>query len=268
MRILSRSILVLAAAVAAVAGPVQLPAAAAAADDETDVADQADAAIDADLAPIAAILDQLAEAYGGRDALSEFPGCRARGKVLSLSDGVSGTVRMDLSLEGDLRTEIKYPHRNETRILSGRMAWSGGPNRQRLAGKDMAASMLLQYHRLVAPFELAATDPADLEADGHSEEGWVRLRREWGREARTFYEIDPETGFVRRVRGEIGEGSDVIRFETESNDFRKVDGIIFPFRMTTTVGGHAGAEIILDRVVREDRFDPQRFVPSGSAGDM
>ena len=132
----------------------------------------------------------------------------------------------------------------------------------------MNASMHLQYHRLAAPFELAAADPADLVLLEPSAEGLLRLRREWTSLSRTLYEIDPDTYRIRRIRGEVGGGEDVLRFETESHDFREIDGVLFPFRMTTTIGGRTAAEIILDRVEREDDFDPQRFLPSGGAGDM
>lgn len=217
---------------------------------------------------IPALLDRMARAYGGREFLADFGGFRARGKVLSLSDGVNGTVALNLSLEGDLRSEISYPHRMETRILSGPLAWSGGMHHQRPAESEMAASMRLQFHRLAAPFELAATDPEQLAWEGWSDEGYARLRRDWGKETRTTYEIDPASGEIRRIRGEVGSGNDAIRFETESADFRDVDGTRFPFRMTTTISGHAAWEMILDRVRRQSRFEPQTFLPSGSAGDI
>lgn len=215
----------------------------------------------------AAILDRVADAYGGREALTAVEGFTAHGKVLSLADGLTGKLQLELSLNGDLRSEIRYPHRTETRILAGTMAWSGGEHAQRPAERDMNISMRLQYHRLVAPFELAATDAGDLVREDPSPEGYVRLRRDWGASSRTIYEIDPETWRVVRTRGEIGEGDGVLLFETESNDFREVDGIWFPFRMTTTVSGHTAAETILDRLTTGG-YDPRRFLPSGGVGDM
>ncbi|MBZ0268763.1 hypothetical protein K8I85_11445 [bacterium] len=216
----------------------------------------------------AAILDRVTAAYGGREALAAIAGFRAVGKVLSLSDGMTGKLQLELSLNGDLRSVIRYPHRTETRILAGTMAWSGGEHLQRPAERDMNISMRLQYHRLVAPFELALTEADDLVREDASDEGYIRLRRDWGSQSHTIYEIDPESWYVMRTRGEIGEGDGTLLFETESNDFREVDGILFPFRMTTTVAGHTAAEVILDRITTEDDYDPRRFLPSGGAGDM
>jgi len=216
----------------------------------------------------AAILERVIAAYGGREALAAVAGFQAEGKVLSLSDGLTGRLQLELSLNGDLRSVIRYPHRTETRILAGTMAWSGGEHEQRPAERDMNISMRLQYHRLVAPFELAVAEAGDLVREDASDEGYIRLRRDWGSASRTIYEIDPDSWYVMRTRGEIGEGEATLLFETESNDFREVDGVLFPFRMTTTVAGHTAAEVILDRVTTGGDYDPRRFLPSGGAGDM
>ena len=53
-----------------------------------------------------------------------------------------------------------------------------------------------------------------------------------------------------------------------SNYFRDVDGIPFPFRITTLVSGQVAAETILDRVVPETDFEPGAFLPVGTASDL
>ncbi|GJM44702.1 MAG: hypothetical protein DHS20C21_15440 [Gemmatimonadota bacterium] len=217
---------------------------------------------------VVAVVDLVAEGYGGREALNDFPGFHARGSVLSLADGLSGRLLLDVSLEGDMRSEVSYPRRKEVRILAGPMAWNGGHHGQRPSTPDMAASMRLQYHRLAAPFELVSADPAELAFEGLAENGRLLIVRQWNEQARTTYEIDVESGLILNVRGEIGEEDDGLLFETEAHDFRPVDGVLFPFRMTTIVGGSAAAETILDRLTREDDFEPTRFLPAGSAGDM
>ncbi|NNE43610.1 MAG: hypothetical protein HKN12_05340 [Gemmatimonadetes bacterium] len=224
---------------------------------------------------VAEILEKVVAAHGG-DAVRECPGYRARGRVLSLVDGRSGRLRLSVALDGSFRSEIRYPGREEIRILAGRLAWNGGSRRQTLAGAEMSDSMHLQFHRMAAPFELAREDAAALTLLPESEEGWIRLERVWNSRTRTVYEIDPESGRIRRIRGEVTQAGDAadsahgkdgaLEFVSEANDFREVDGILFPFRITSIVAGDAAAEIILDRVQIEPDFDADEFRPAGSGG--
>lgn len=215
------------------------------------------------------VIAAVVEAYGG-DALAVCDGFRTRGRVLSLVDGSSGKLREAVSLDGSFRAEIRYPGREEIRVLAGRLAWNGGRRRQVLSGTEMADSMRLQFHRLAAPFELASMDPAELESLAPSEEGWHRVQRHWNDRTRTIYEVDPESGRIRRIRGEVGQGDDVLEFVSETNDFREIDGVLFPFRVTTVVAGEPAAETILDRVLLESDFGAEEFRPdgSGTGGDI
>jgi hypothetical protein len=225
-------------------------------------------AAEGDAGRVEAALAAVMDAYGGRDRLLAAEGYRVEGRVLSLADGVNGTLDLELALDGSMRAELRYPGRTEVRILAGALAWHGGSRRQRPAEPDMADSMRLQYHRLAAPFELAESSAADLADEGDSPEGWIRLRREWGERTSTLYEIDPGTGMIQRVRGMLGEGEDAIEFVADSADFRDIEGVLFPFRITTYVGDHVAAETILDRVEPEDRFPPGTFLPAGTRGDL
>jgi len=222
----------------------------------------------ADDPDVAGLLRKVSDAYGGSSALAECPGFRARGRVLSLADGVNGTVIVSLSLNGALRVEIRYPSRTETRILSGKLAWDGGRERQKPSDRDMASSIRLQYHRLAAPFELAAASAPDLEARGTSDEGWIRLRRQWSDALSTTYEIDPESGRIRRIRGVLTTGAGELEFVSECSDFREVGGLQFPFRTTTWVGERVAAETIFERVTIEADFPATSFVPAGSGSDI
>jgi len=167
-----------------------------------------------------------------------------------------------------MRQEIRYPNRTEVRVLAGALAWHGGPRRQRPASRAMRDSMRLQYHRLAAPFDLAAAEPGDLTDEGDTAQGRIRLRRRWDNRTSTIYEIDPESGLVIVVRGEIDDLDGFLEFVAEASDFRDVDGIPFPFRLTTLVSGQVAAETILDRVVPETDFEPGAFLPVGTASDL
>jgi hypothetical protein len=213
------------------------------------------------------VVARVVEAHGG-EALDGVTGFRARGSILSASDGLSGRVRLSVRLDGALRVEIHWPQREEVRILAGRLAWHGGTARQRAADREMTDSMRLQLHRLAAPFELAGIPADSLEALEPSPEGWSRIARRWDARTRTVYEVD-DAGRIRRVTGELGtEGDDTMDFVTESTAFREVEGILFPFRTTTVIQGEAATETILERVTLEDDFAADEFSPAGAPGEI
>jgi hypothetical protein len=224
-------------------------------------------------AKISPAIEMVANAYGGREALAAFPGFSARGKILSMSDGLGGTVEMKLLLDGSLRAEIQYPSRAEVRILSGALAWNGGRRKQSVSTHAMKDAILLQYHRLAAPFEIAASGPGDFIEEERTKEGWIRLRREWKPGLAMIYDIDPKTGFVRRTTGQSGEGSTGIELVTEMEDFRKVEAehgaVLFPFRTLTLIGGEVVSKVTFDRIEQQSEFSPPTFLPEGSAaGDF
>lgn len=217
---------------------------------------------------VAALRAKVIAAYGG-DALRAVHGFRARGRILQVATGVGGRVDLSVELNGSLRTEMRYPGRTEVRILHGPLAWSGGPGRQPLASRDMADAVRLQYHRLAAPYELADVPIEELTAEGETEEGWVRLARRWDDRTRTIYEVDPDSGRIRRIHGELTDADGkVLHFDSEAHDFRKVSGVLFPFRTTTMVNGEITAEVVFERVNLVDDFEASEFRPSDAAGDI
>jgi hypothetical protein len=217
-------------------------------------------------------VELVVKAYGGREALGAFPGFLARGKILSIVDGLGGTWETKVLLDGSLRSEIHYPQRAEVRILSGALAWNGGRRVQSASSRAMKDAILLQYHRLTAPFEIATASAAELTEDGRSKEGWIRLRREWGSSLSMTYDVDPDTGYVRRTSGRAGLGEKTIELVTEMDDFRKIESpsgaVMFPFRAVTIIGGEVVSEMRLERMEERDDFSAQTFLPEGAAEDF
>lgn len=226
------------------------------------------AALAADSADLEAIRAKVRAAYGG-EAAGALRGFKARGRILQMATGVGGKLELSVALDGALRTEIRYPDRTEVRILRGPLAWSGGAARQPLAPREMADAIRLQYHRLAAPFELIAAPEAELVLEGRSEEGWLRVARRWDDRTRTVYEIDPGSGRIRRIRGELADAAGgVVRFDSESHDFREVSGVSFAFRATILADGEISSEIVLERVTLVRDFEASEFRPADAAGDI
>jgi hypothetical protein len=107
-----------------------------------------------------------------------------------------------------------------------------------------------------------------MESAGASPEGWVRIiLRTEGRRLR--YDVDPQSGHVRRFAQEPTPGPDPAPLvEIELDDFRTVDGLAWPFRATTLVEGRPGRETIWERFQRADDLVAQEFLPRASQSGL
>lgn len=215
------------------------------------------------------LLARMTEAYGGAERLAEIEGYRLRGDLLALTDGVNGKVDIEIALDGSMRVEITYPHRTEVRIVAGPLTWNGGKRSQRPSQRPMSDSMKLQYHRLAAPFELLRLPIEELTLAGESNEGWPRIEVRWNSRLRTVFEIDDESATIRRMRGLMTtEDGEELEFVAEASDFRRVDGVLLPFRVTTFLGDQVAGETTITRWDFVDDFDSSRFLPAGTRGDF
>jgi hypothetical protein len=227
----------------------------------------APSAADGDAADAERVLAAVRDAYGTA-AIGDAAGFRLRGRILSVADGVSADVRMDVALEGSLRESVRYPDGTELRIVSGKLAWRGDEQRQKPAPREAADSMRLTLRQLLAPFDLAAAEPEAIAVDGTSEEGWTLVSLRGDDPLAVTYEVDPASGRVHRIRGVVEIDGRPVEVTVETGDFRDVDGILFPFRATRIVAGDVTSETVLTRVRLRTEFAPEVFGPSGSPGEI
>jgi hypothetical protein len=213
-----------------------------------------------------------APGHGGAEALRAVAGFFASGTYVNADDGRGGEIEVSIVLDGSMRWEKRHPERSETRILAGPLAWSGGAHRQQAASLDLANAIRIQYHTFAAPFELAREDSSEFRADGASPEGWTRITRSWRETLQTTYEIDGDTGLVRRVTGRRGAGDEEHVIVTELGDFRDVETtsgtVRLPFRMTTRTEEGIVGEMRWKRLEVRESFPPQTFLPHDAAGDF
>ncbi len=203
----------------------------------------------ASLAPLVA---KVLQAYGGREALQRARAVRQEGTVTSSLRGSAGHLLRLYQRPGSLRVEIAYPgHAPEVRVVSGGRVGQGGygdRDGREVTGTPMHAAMVLQAARMALPLSLAE-EGAQVVDLGTVERGGKSLRAlglavEKGIQVVT--EIDPSTGLVLRSEGAMpGPGGTRIEFATEYADFRRVGGVLFPFREENWARGqHTGATVL------------------------
>jgi len=207
------------------------------------------------------LLEKVVGTYGGERALSRVVVLRETGRVGSKMRGVEGELLRVYRHPGDLRVEISYPGmEREVRVLSGKNGWRQG---RPVSGPPFEA-MVLQAARLALPRNLlaAAGNIEDLGTVQRERKVLRALSFPLGGGMSMRVEIDPATGRILRSAGrsESGMGSmpGGIEFVTEYEDFREIDGVLFPFRERNIAMGYHTGDTVLTRI------EIQSAAPEGS----
>jgi len=210
------------------------------------------------------LVAKAVRAYGGEKVLSRAAAVRQEGRVTSRMRGVEGEILRVFRYPGDLRVEIAYPGvEKEVRILNGKKGW----RQERPVSGPPYDAMVLQAGRLALPRNL-------LDAGGKVEDLGIAEREGKTVHVLSFHladgmsmrvEIEPDSGRILRSVGRSENGMKSmpggIEFVTEYEDFREVDGVLFPFRERNFAMGHHTGDTVLTRIeflqtVPEGSFRP------------
>jgi hypothetical protein len=195
---------------------------------------------------IAALVERVVEAYGGTAALGKFPVMVEEGVVAAHESKDVGRILRIYERPRRLRVTIQYPGSGaEQRILDGARGWRDG---REVTGTPAHAAMALQAARLELPLSLRAGEQR-LVDEGLVERDGAKLRAltlPLGDGLAITAEIDPGTGQILRVVARMPGGVGSLEFVTAYSDFRKVSGVLVPFREENFVQGrHSGTTEIL-----------------------
>lgn len=145
-----------------------------------------------------------------------------------------------------LRVSIAYGADTEQRVLDGAQGWRQG---REVDGPPYFA-MVLQAARLDLPLLLLAGAAALEDGGAVAREGRALrvVRLELGDGMSMAVEIEPGTGRILRstVRYAGLDGS--LEFVTAYSDFRRVAGVLVPFREVNVAQGRRTGETVLTRV--------------------
>jgi len=198
---------------------------------------------------LSALVDKIANAYGGRAALENFTALRETGRVKpAASTGGSVPTVRTYARPLKLRVEIGAASKpGEVRVVDGEKGWRNG---QESTGMGYEA-MVLQAVRLDLPFQLLSQLKTLVEKETMDYQGKrlrvVELPLEHGLSIKAG--IEPETGRILFTAGTTKSGSaGPMTFETRYDDFQTVEGRLFAFKETNFAGGTKTAEIVLTKV--------------------
>ena len=201
---------------------------------------------------------KIMEAHGGPDALARIATLEFKGRIATRND--RGTVALILSRPQKLRTTMKYLNRSEDRILLEKRGWRNfGAGFEEVTGHSLDA-MLFQYNHLSLPmafidgiYRISYLDkkigdrifPA-LELTGAGGPPMTVI-------------IDSETGLIQLVEGRISTGGQEVVMAVGYGDYRKVAGVMLPYRIINYVNGNAIAESSYDTVVVNAELEQNAF---------
>jgi hypothetical protein len=173
--------------------------------------------------------------------------------------GRAGTVVKEFLAPDRLRVEIVYPDRTEVRILDGKKGWRGSDRQlQRVDGPPLLATVY-QALRSNPPWILGhyrelLTDHGTLARDNRQYRG---IGLPWSGDLDLIYWVDEANLHVVRVEASLTMGSARTVFATAYDDFRPIEGVLWPFAEENFAGGrHTGSTR-----VTAVTFDPPEFRP-------
>jgi hypothetical protein len=195
---------------------------------------------------IARIVDGVREAYGGSQALSKVRSFRLEGRLEALTRNQSGVFERSLGPDGRFTSIIRYPDRSEVRVADAAGVWSGPALDSVTRAQGLLASAIrLQAARARLPWSLlemgASLTPSP------ADEGGIWLTGELAPGEGLRFRVDTVTGRVVRSEAWVAVGATRVEFATEYGDFRKVDGVLFPFHEETWASGIHTATQWLER---------------------
>lgn len=210
---------------------------------------------------IAAVL----AAYGGREALANLTTVSAHGHIEDFLRGSAGGYARAMRRPGGLRIDIMPERGGEVRILDGERGWQGSGDTLREANPFSLESMRYQYGYLDLPMSLA--DGSARVSDGGQrplggqELDVLLIDLDAAPQLRVY--IDPTTHLIRRVEADFSMGGmGTSQLGTEYEDFRPVDGLLFPHRLNNFAGGGRISVITLDRLTINQPLPAGVFAPN------
>ncbi|HJV65816.1 MAG TPA: hypothetical protein VJ550_08785 [Geomonas sp.] len=209
-------------------------------------------------------VSMLLRAYGGADAVRNVASVIARGRITEFLSGKSGQYARYFQRPGKLRVEVMPELGGDVRVLNGDRGWQATEAGFAPVSQLELQSMLYQYSYLNLPMALAS-------GSYHARFGGDQPYK--GKETRLLFVepkraprlgilVDARTGFIVRVDASFAMGgTGTGELSTEYGDFRPVNGVQFPHKLTSYAGGIKISEIVLDDIEVNRKIPIELFTP-------
>ena len=209
------------------------------------------------------ILDQLVQTYGGETNLQKMDSMVQEWDLTALMGNRHGTDTRSIRAPGQLRVELSYPQKSETRILNGDSAFVifGDATPEEVSGMQRDA-MRLQLMRLYSPLMLRDK----IDSISLIEEGGLLALSLVENGVHVHYMVNRENWHIEKVAGSLLMGGREIQFLTEYSDFTTIDGVLVHQKENKFASGMNTAVLQLRNITFDASIDDRQFVPSPPLG--
>jgi hypothetical protein len=184
------------------------------------------------------VVSNVMKEYGGTPAWQKVTSLRETGTVVPMMRKGDGKVIRFWQKPDKLRFDVTYPTDHEVRVVDGD---KGTRNDKEVTGPSLDA-MKLQAARLALP--LLLVERRATVHDLGTKDGIRTIEIPLPGSLTLTVTIDQKTWHILRSSGKTGE----LEFVVDYSDFRRVDGLLFPFAEAGMAQGTPTANTKLDAI--------------------
>ncbi len=187
------------------------------------------------------VIDKMIEAYGTKEKLLKANSYKQSWSAEFMTSNKSGFDNRVVELPNNLRVEIVYPDRKETRVLTKNLAKKIYGDREVEAKGPMLDAMKLQLMRLYNPLELKKRVD-NITINENSNQYMLTLK---DGDISMEYILSKKSYLVEKVIGRLHMGSQQMEFLTKYEDYKEINGVMVPHREIKFAGSTNTAVLTL-----------------------
>jgi hypothetical protein len=209
------------------------------------------------------ITDKIFETYGGRERIANVMSVAAEGRITSLTRGEAGIYRRALRRDRRLFVYVNYGRSTERSLLDSTRGFQATDGSVEEVFGPRYHDLVDQYNELDLPFGLLDNTFTITEISRGTLKGTavriLRLLDRAGNEIDIY--VRTKDYLIIKCISIFENGLHSTILSTEFSDFRRVEGILFPFRMVKYAGGDLIGEITIRAYLLNAPIADQFFKP-------
>jgi len=184
--------------------------------------------------------------------------------MTALMGNRQGTDTRYVRAPDQLRVDLSYPRKSETRVLNGDTAFAlfEGAAPEQVTGIQRDA-MRLQLMRLYSPLMLRNK----IDSMSLIEEGGLLALSLVENGVHVHYMINKENWHIEKVAGSLLMNGNEIQFLTEYSDFKVIEGILVHQKENKFAGGMNTAVLQLRKITFDASIEDNQFTVLPSLGE-
>lgn len=203
------------------------------------------------------LVSKIISAYGGEDAIKHAKKVYAAGDITAFMRNNKGIYARYLERDRKLRVETAYANgSSELRILNGKSGWRRIDKTPLMEVKDyQLLAMVYQYKQLDMPYGLLTgqynvTDEGGINTLNGAEVEVLDVEDSEGPPMKIY--VDIKSFRIVRIEGYFFVKGNLTSLGAEFGDFRKVEGLLLPFKITNFGSG----QLIGETVIKKYKINP------------